>query len=157
MNWLLIIVCIILIWNAIQGYRRGLLGELYGLVATILALILAIALVVMVGIPKGWGILINVILFVGGFSVFRYLLGLVNRILAKASHIPVIGLINRLLGVCAGLLCGMLLVFVLLSFFRLLDDTAVGISAASCIAQSEFLTALSGRNILWHFIVSLLY
>ena len=157
MNWLLIMVCIILIWNAVQGYRRGLLGELYGFIATILALILAIVLVVTAGIEQGWGIFANVILFAAGFILIRYLLGLVNGLVMKATHIPVLGLINRLLGVCIGLIYGMLLIYAIFLLLNLIADTAVGISAASCIAESEFLTVLSSRNILWHFAASLLY
>lgn len=156
MNWLLIVVCVILIWNTIRGYRRGFLAELYGLVATILALLLAAVLVVKLGEAEGFGILSNVILFILGFLIIRFLLGLVNRLLVKVSHIPVLGFINRLVGACVGLSCGMLLVFLLLSFFRLIEGTAIGNSAAACIAQSAFLSAVSAGNILWKYIAALI-
>ena len=44
-NWLLIVVAVILIWNMISGYRRGLVNVLYRFVSSILSVVLSLVLV----------------------------------------------------------------------------------------------------------------
>lgn len=98
----------------------------------------------------------NVLLFIVVFILIRMLLGMVYRVLEKLSELPVLGLANRAAGAFIGLLYGVFLTGILLSFCQAISGTAIGESAARCIESSQLLQTLSDRNVLWEAITMFL-
>ena len=110
-----IIVLLIIIISAADGWRRGLLLKLYGLVKFIAMIALTFVLTPLLyavmplepGVREGASLLLALILSV-------VLLTVIAKVLHIVDHIPVLKTINRLGGALVGLIFGVLAVWVAL-------------------------------------------
>lgn len=132
----------LLLLFAWHGYRRGLLGWLAGIGASLLSLILSFLLTPLVSMlfahQTGWGSLISErVAFVLLLVLLRILLGFAFRELVAALRpllymLPPLALADHLLGVVPGIAMGGLLVLSLLAFAlfvppdRQIHDAAAG-------------------------------
>ncbi len=82
------------------------------------------------------------------FIVVFFLLRVAVFLLRILEHLPIIHGLNKLGGVAAGLIEGLLLVWILGIVLTVIGTTQVGQSAAQCVASSDFLTAIYGNNLL---------
>ena len=88
------------------------------------------------------------IAFFVSLIVCAIILHLIGGVLDIASELPVIKGINQVLGLGAGLLYGLLLVWLFFYFVAVMQAFPFGQSLLAMIQQSEFLTALYEDNML---------
>ena len=103
-----------LIWLlvcSLVGYYRGFLREAYTVAEIVVALVFLVAMARHVAIFTGG------IPNFGGFLVIFFVLRWVGRMLDVVNHIPILGGINRTLGVLLGFLKGLLVLGLLYSWF----------------------------------------
>lgn len=124
-----IVIILLLIFGAVQGYRTGLLVQISGIASLILALIFAMfysqnvtqwinAMLVKflkqdlsVGQNYGLYIVVFICLLLFTSEVFQS----IGRMLAGLTKLPLIGLGNSLLGIIAGVAIQGLVVFICLN------------------------------------------
>lgn len=102
-----------LIWLLIcslWGYYKGFLREAYTVAEIVLALVCLWALARHVSIFAGG------IPTFGGFLVILFVLRWVGRLLDIVNHIPILGGVNRTLGVLLGFLKGLLVIGLMYSW-----------------------------------------
>lgn len=78
------------------------------------------------------------------FLALRIVVFLLNIL----EHLPLIHGINKLTGLAAGLVEGLLLVWFLGIVLTMISTTSLGQSAAQCISESTFLSVIYGNNLL---------
>lgn len=105
-NVLVIIFVILMIWRMCKGFKNGLAKEINGLVSLFIALVVLSAVLLLIG-----GIMENDMRTIIICVVFLIIISLVHRVaellmksLETIAKMPVINLINILLGAAAGLL-----------------------------------------------------
>ena len=95
---------------SLRGYYKGFLREAYTVAEIALALVFLVAMARRVTIFTGG------IPNFGGFLVILFVLRWVGRMLDEINHIPVLGGINRTLGVLLGFLKGLFILGLLYSW-----------------------------------------
>lgn len=117
------VAALIVIVSMIDGWRRGLLLKLYGLVKLIAVIILTVVLTPLIykvmplesGFREGVSALLA--LFVAVIVMI-----LVSRALKLIDNIPVLNTVNRLCGVVIGLVFGILIVWILFVLISTLTE-----------------------------------
>lgn len=100
-----IIIVVALIWLfvcSLRGYYKGFLREAYTVAEIVLALICLVAMARHITIIDG-----GVSSF-GGFLVIWFVLRWIGKMLDLVNHIPILGGMNRTLGVLLGFFKGLL-------------------------------------------------
>jgi membrane protein required for colicin V production len=117
-----IILVILLLIGAFQGYRKGLLLEIFGLIALVLAVIGGLKLM-------HWGIefmqerfdissnLLPIIAFIVIFIAIILLVSLIGRLLKNVVHLTLLGSVDKLAGSILGILKWAFGLSILLWFF----------------------------------------
>ena len=82
------------------------------------------------------------------FIVVFFVLRIAVFLLRILEHLPIIHGLNKIGGLAAGLIEGLLLVWILGIVLTVLGTTQIGQSAAQCVASSEILTVIYGNNLL---------
>lgn len=151
-NLMLIVAAIVLIVKVIDGYKKGVVKEIISLVS--LAILGCIVLLAAGGM-NNWhsGKILN-----AAFAVLLLiLLGIVHNVLrvvffsAKVvSKLPVINLINKLLGVVFGALEVVLFLWILYTVVMLMDLGAVEQVILSYTQDSKILTWIYEHNYVAH-------
>ena len=102
-NVVIIGVAVWLLACALRGYYVGFLRELYGIAQLVLALVCLWAALQKITALEGG------IMSFGGFLVCIFVFRWVGRLLGIVDHIPILGGINRTLGVLVGFFKGVFL------------------------------------------------
>lgn len=95
---------------SLRGYYRGFLREAYTVAEIIVALVFLVALARHITIFTGG------IPNFGGFLLILFALRWIGRILDVVNHIPLLGSVNRTLGVLLGFLKGLLVLGLMYSW-----------------------------------------
>lgn len=106
MNLLVIIFIAFALWRALRGFKNGFAKEVNSLVSLFMALVvLSMALLLFASAMEKntKTIIISVVLLVAVSMVYR-LIGVLMKSLETIAKLPVINLINKLLGIGAGAL-----------------------------------------------------
>ncbi len=106
MNLLVIIFIAFALWRALRGFKNGFAKEVNSLVSLFMALVvLSMALLLFASVMEKntKTIIISVVLLVAVSMVYR-LIGVLMKSLETIAKLPVINLINKLLGIGAGAL-----------------------------------------------------
>ena len=162
MNWLLVIVLVILLFQAVKGWRKGFLG----LLISIAALIIFIAVIVFTipviegfleehagfaassGIEINAAALIEILPFLLA-AVFAFLVvRLLKRITRGVNRIPLIGAVNRMFGLCLGIFKGLCIVWILFLILSVIAISTPGQLALLYIDNSAFLSLLYENNLI---------
>lgn len=142
MNWLDYVLVFILILNFYNGLRYGFVRQIVGMASLFIALYLAlfwsgdikiylekylkldevISVIVSNGDTSLWltGVLLNVISFLLAFALVFFLLSFFSGKLKLLNRIPIIGMINILLGGLLGALKGVVIVFIMIALISLI-------------------------------------
>ena len=86
--------------------------------------------------------------YIATFIVVFFALRLVVFLLNILEHLPLIHGLNKLAGLAAGLVEGLLIVWILGIVLTVVGTSSLGQSAAICISESKFLSVLYGNNLL---------
>ncbi len=106
MNIMAIIVLIVLVWKISQGFKRGMVKEIVSFVSLII--LCAVATLIVKGLQSYMekeilGVVIAVLLVVV-VGIIHHLLGIVFFSAKMISKLPVISWVDKLLGMVAGVL-----------------------------------------------------
>jgi len=126
MNYLDVILGILLILSAINGFRKGFVEELAGLVALILGIWVAIHFSDTVGqylinLFNFSSKHISIIAFIITFIIVVILINIVGAIVSKMVKTVRLGFLNRLAGLAFGMVKGALILSILLVVFHKID------------------------------------
>lgn len=108
-----VVMAAALIWLfvcSLRGYYKGFLREAYTVAEIIVALACLWAMARRIAIFTGG------IPTLGGFLVILFVLRWIGRLLNVVNHIPILGGVNRTLGVLIGLFKGLLVLVLLYSW-----------------------------------------
>ncbi len=225
MNWLVVVVLVILLSNAIIGMRVGFIKTAFSLVSLILALILTTWISPMVkdymmeneklynsiatkvekllpfgeeeileeeeteaidelSLPKSikegllknntienykemaitsfkqyvsrylTGVIINSISFIATFIAVQLILWVIFMALDLISKLPLLNQMNKTAGLLAGLIHGLILVWLLFILLNVFGGTVFGQSIMKLVGENEALSIIYNNNILLKFITS---
>jgi uncharacterized membrane protein required for colicin V production len=223
MNWLLVVVLLILLGNAIIGMKVGFIKTVFSLVSLILALILTIWISPMMknymmgnekfynglatkvekllpfgeeeimeeeqpeaieglSVPKSikegllknntvegykemaitgfkqyvsrylTGVIINSLSFIATFIAILLLLWVIFMALDLISKLPLLNQVNKTAGLLAGLVHGLLLVWLFFILLNVFGGTAFGQSVMKLVGENEVLSIIYNNNVLLKFI-----
>ncbi len=223
MNWLLVVVLLILLGNAIIGMKVGFIKTVFSLVSLILALILTIWISPMVknyminnekfyngmvtkvekllpfgdeevieeeqpeaieglSVPKSikegllknntvesykemaitgfkqyvsrylTGVIINSLSFIATFIAILLLLWVIFMALDLISKLPLLNQVNKTAGLLAGLVHGLILVWLFFILLNVFGGTAFGQSVLKLVGENEVLSLIYNNNVLLKFI-----
>lgn len=99
-------------------------------------------------------IIIKAIAFILTFIVLLLLLGLLCRVLDIVAKLPVLHGINKLLGCAAGIVQGIVIIWLLCVFLTAISGTALGRDIFEMIDESRFLTYIYDNNLIITFVTS---
>ncbi len=155
MNILLIIICAIILWLAIYGYRKGFVNMLVPLVSAFLSLVLLFmlkdwlfAILFQWAIFQGEHVLTRVVLilliFILGTLAFKWLI----KILHILTKLPLVHGLNKLLGLVVGFIEGFLLVWLILYIVQIRQGFLLGFDMEPLIEQNGFVQFLYLNNLI---------
>ena len=103
-NLLLVILGVLVVWRVCRGAKRGLTGEIYHLMTLVLSLFtICVGILLYTSIKekntKNIVISVAVILVTG---ILTKLVSLIMKSLGAISHLPIIVILDRILGMAAG-------------------------------------------------------
>ena len=142
-----IIVLLIIIICTVDGWKRGLLLKLFGLIRLVAMIALTVVLTPLIytvlplepGVKEGVAVLSALILAV-------VLLTVISKILHIVDHIPVLRTINRLGGALVGLIFGVLSVWVALLIISSFTDVEWCKNVTTYVRERPALTWLLHFN-----------
>ena len=97
-------------------------------------------------------LIIKVIAFIVTYIIVSILIGIIFRIFNVISKLPVINIANRALGITAGVLMGIFLVFVFMAVVSFLSPGTIADGIASDINSSTVLSFLYEHNFISPFV-----
>lgn len=150
MNIVLVIVIIVLAICAVNGYKKGLVEETVSIMALLIGVVAIALLASAIGNYLSKHIsnmLIALILFVSLLIVVQ-IARLIIASLKFITKIPIIHGINKLAGMCIGLVEGVILVWVAFLLFEKFDFGGYAIPMLQQIEQNAFLKWLYQQNYL---------
>lgn len=148
MNLLLIVLIILAVWRGWSGMKRGLVEEVGHLISMVLVLfILSVAILLSSSVKSGDVkniVLSIVIILITG--VLTRLIRFAVKSLSAIAHLPVLNMINDLLGGVIGIaevVVGIWIVYIIIGTF---DTGTFGALIMDWTKQSEFLNKLYEMN-----------
>lgn len=147
-NIMLVVVIVIALCKAIDGYKKGIVKEVLSLISMIV-LCLVVALIANGVNSYLDGKFVNVAIMVILFSivgVVHHLLGLALFPAKLAAKLPVIHFVDKLLGVVFGIFEVVLVLWTIYTMIMMMDMGAIGQLILSYTEESPFLSWLYQHN-----------
>ncbi|MDR0814533.1 MAG: CvpA family protein [Bacteroidales bacterium] len=113
------VILICLVWGFVKGFRKGLIMQTFSIIAVGLGIWggLTLAYVVEPYLPHGWSRLAcSFVSFLIVFICMMLMIIVAGKIISKLLDAIALGLINRLLGACFGLLVNALVLSTIIVF-----------------------------------------
>lgn len=126
MNWFDLIIIILLVAAFIKGYSKGLIMQLVGLAAIIIAAIFGGKLAAII-LPELNNLLdispnfARVLSFIIAFSLIAFVILLIGGVIQRFIDVIMLGIINRLLGAVIGVGTIMVFLSIILNLILMLD------------------------------------
>ncbi|MCI8306434.1 MAG: CvpA family protein [Lachnospiraceae bacterium] len=153
MNLMEIIVLIIFAAMVFDGGRIGFVKTIFSTLKMIIGILLAVVLcAALTGkiSPEFRHVVPVVFIFV--FGIVMGILGAVERLLNLVDKIPIAKQINRLAGFAAGVLKGIVMVWIIFCVVGYFTDTAFGQSVYKMLSSSKILVRINSFNPYWRVI-----
>lgn len=154
MNLLFIIVLILLIYNVVDGYKKGMVRQFISLVSLIV-LCIVVALIGN-GLQSYFeGNIVNVVIMVLLLclvGIAHHLLGIVFFSAKMISKLPVVHWLDKLLGIAFGILETVLILWTIYTFTMMMDLGMIGQQILEYTAGNEILTWFYQHNYLAHWV-----
>lgn len=148
MNILLITLVILAVWRGWRGMKKGMVEEVGGLISLVISLFvlsLGILLYTSVKTSDTKNIVLSVIMILVTGLVAR-LVHLVFKSLAAIAHLPVINVLNGLLGIAIGVAEVVVVLWILYVVVANFELGSFGAQITSWTKQSEVLQKLYDMN-----------
>ena len=150
MNLLLICAVILLIFNIVSGYKRGMVRQVISLVSLII--LCTVAVLIAHGLSSYYeGKILNVItvvLLLVLLGIARHFLGAVFFSAKMISKLPVVHWLDKLLGIVSGALETVLILWTLFTFTMMMDLGMIGQLILNYTAESSILLWFYQHNYL---------
>ena len=154
MNLLLICVIILLVFNIVSGYKRGMVRQVISLISLIV--LCTVAVLIANGLNSYYdGKILNVIvvvLLLVIIGIARHLLGVVFFSAKMISKLPIVHWLDKLLGIVSGALETVLILWTLYTFVMMMDLGMIGQLIINDTAESSILTWFYRNNYLAHLV-----
>ena len=98
------------------------------------------------------GIIFSAIVYIVMFVLLLALAGVIGILLNVIEKLPVLKQINKLAGGAAGLVKGLLIVWIAAILVMILSNTPIGIKIAADIDGNVFLKFLYDKNLIMYFL-----
>ena len=150
LNIVLIAVLAAALIKMVDGYRKGIVKEVISLVSLIVLSVVA-ALIAYGVTSYHDGRRFNVIEIVSLLIMLltaHHLLGLVFFSAKLAAKLPVVHLVDKLLGILFGVFEVVLVLWTIYAFMMMMDIGAIGQTILSCTEKSRLLTWIYAHNYL---------
>lgn len=127
MNYIDIILGLLLLFAAINGFRKGLISELASLAALILGIWGAIEFSYITSdfLTENFNLeteYLNIVSFIGTFIVIVILVHIVGNSVNKLIEVAQLGVLNKLVGLAFGILRSALVLSIILAVFDKIDE-----------------------------------
>lgn len=157
MNLLVIIFIILLIWWLCKGYKNGLAKEIHGVVSLFMALVvLSIVFLLVAGIlQKNTKTTVIAVVLLLVVSFLYRLVNMLMKSVETLAGLPIIGLVNKLLGAAAGVV-ELLIVFWIM--YVVIDGFPTGQFGEQIMAwtkQSTVLINVYNKNYIANWIMTI--
>lgn len=157
MNVLVIILAVLVIWRAYKGFRKGFAYEVNYLVSVFMALVvLSIMLLLIASIieKNTKTIIISAVLLVAVSLLYR-LAGVLMKSIETIAKLPVINLVNMLLGMAAGALEVLAVFWIMYVVIYNFPTGAFGEYIMEWTKESTILINIYNKNYIAHWIAGL--
>ena len=154
LNLVLIIAAVILVYMVMRGYEKGMVRSLISLISLLVTCLVLFLLCNAIGsyFNGRFFNLILTILLIAAISVVHHLLNVVFFSAKMISKLPIVHSLDKLLGVVAGILETVLIVWTIYSFNIFRDLGTLGQVLVDYTRDSKILTFLYENNYLAHWI-----
>ncbi|MBE5937935.1 MAG: CvpA family protein [Lachnospiraceae bacterium] len=130
-----------------EGYRKGLIMTIFAIIKSIIgAVIAAMICSSFAGVIPPHLSSIQPILFISIIGLVLGIIRVVMNLFNLVDKIPVAKQINRLAGLAAGLLHGIIIIWILLVFLTYVGDTEWGTAIIGIVKESDFLKFMNEMN-----------
>lgn len=153
MSILEIIVVIIFAAIILDGGRIGFVKTIFSIIKMIIGILLAVVVCAVITgkVPSELRYIVPVA-FLSVFGIVMGILGAVERMLNLVDKIPIAKQINRAAGFAAGVLKGIVIVWIIFCVAGYFADTALGQNIYNMISSSEILLRINNINPYWRVI-----
>lgn len=154
MNILLIIAAVLLLFNVVDGYKKGMVKSVISFVSLII-LCIVVALIGN-GLQSYFdGQVLNVVIMVLLLCVLgiaHHLLGIVFFSAKLISKLPIVHSVDKVLGVVVGILETVLIVWTIYTFTMMLDMGMIGTQIVEYTRENNVLTWFYEHNYLAYWV-----
>lgn len=147
-NILLIILIIIACWRIVQGFRNGMIDEISRLISLVAALfVLSLAVMIIYGFMEEnkKNVIVAVVALVILGCVF-HLINFIMKSLKTLARLPVISLLNKVLGMITGLAEVIVICWIMYTVIQMFPVGEVGEQIMAWTYKSEPLMKLYETN-----------
>lgn len=148
MNIVLIIVLVIIVCMAINGYKKGMIDELISFVALLagIALLGIVASVIGNYITKQTSkMILGIVLFIA-VVILMQVAQLISKGLRLIFHLPIISGVNKVAGLALGAIESIIILWIVFIILQIYTFGNVGVKIMEGVQQSAFLTYLYQNN-----------
>ncbi len=157
MNLLLIGAGILLVFNVVDGYKKGMVRQVISLVSLIV--LCTVAVLIANGLNSYYdGKILNVVvavLLLVLLGIAHHLLGVVFFSAKMISRLPIVHWLDKLLGIVSGALETVLILWTLYTFVMMMDLGMIGQLILSDTGESKILLWFYQHNYLAHLVQQL--
>ena len=150
MNLLFVIVLIVMFFNIVSGYKKGMVREIISLISLIVMCV--VAALIGNGLNSYFdGEIANVIiavLLLCLVGIVHHLLGVMFFSAKVISRLPVVSWIDKLLGMLFGIVETILILWTIYAFIMMLDMGMIGQQILVYTRENQILTWLYENNYL---------
>lgn len=157
MNLLLICAIILLVFNVVSGYKKGMVRQVISLIS--LVVLCTVAVLIANGLNSYYdGKILNVvivILLLVVLGIAHHFLGVVFFSAKMISKLPVVHWLDKLLGIVSGALETVLLLWTLYTFAMMMDLGMIGQLILNYTAENKILLWFYQHNYLAYLVEQL--
>ena len=141
MNLMLIALIILLIFNVVSGYKKGMVKSIISFVSLIVLCILATLITQgMKSYVKGQvANVIVVLILLSLLGIVHHLLGVVFFSAKMISKLPIVQSLDKVLGIVVGILETVLIIWTIYTFIMILDMGMIGQQVVQYTQESTIL------------------
>lgn len=157
MNLLVVIFIVLMIWRAYRGFKSGFAKEISGVVSLFMALVvLSVVFLLVAGIwEKNIRTTVASVVMLLIVSFLCWLLNMVMKSIETLAKLPLISLVNRLLGIVAGALEIMIVFWIMYVIIEGVPTGRFGEQIMTWTKQSTLLVNIYNKNYIANWIVGL--
>lgn len=157
MNLLIILFVLLMIWYICKGYKRGIAKEIRGLVSLLMALIVLSVVFLLIAsiIQKNMKTAVIAVVLLLVVSILYRFINMIMKSIETLAKLPIIGLVNRLLGAGAGIAKLFIIFWIMYVIVDCFPTGPVGEQIMTWTNQNTILINIYNKNYIAHWIMSI--